>query len=129
MTTRRRVIGALALACAGCAREPDWIESTLVTVDVSGAWAGTLVQIGGTFELTLQQAGQKVTGELRYSGWNAGQFPSGAVSGMVTGDVLRLETTSGARRFSFRVDGDVMRGAGSGVPFAGGPIELRRRKP
>ena len=33
-------ISFLVLTAAGCAR-PDWIEQTLVTVDVTGVWRGT----------------------------------------------------------------------------------------
>ena len=31
----------VGLALAGCAR-PDWIEQTLVTVDVTGTWVGSM---------------------------------------------------------------------------------------
>ena len=128
---RRRFLGLLVVGCAGCARQPDWIESTLVTVDVSGEWAGSTLAGSnpGTIEMTLQQAGQKVTGEAQYSGWNAAQFPNGPVSGMVSGDVLRLVTLDGRRRFFFRADGDTMQGY---VLVAGGAwstFGLRRRKP
>jgi hypothetical protein len=43
---------------SGCAR-PDWIESTLVTVDLTGVWQGTSTRDGapgpGNITLTLQQ--------------------------------------------------------------------------
>ena len=56
-----------ALACgSGCAR-PDWIEQTLVTVDVTGTWQGSVVHASGIalYELTLEQQGPKVKGRLR----------------------------------------------------------------
>ncbi len=61
-------LGFLALTAAGCAR-PDWIESTLVTVDVTGVWQGTSANSAtGTFAagrpivLTLEQSGSRVRG-------------------------------------------------------------------
>jgi hypothetical protein len=64
------VLGAAAALLLGsvCASRPDWIESTLVTVDVSGAWHGTLVAGGGNsarVELMLEQRGARVTGTIR----------------------------------------------------------------
>ncbi len=59
----RRFVLTLALltAAGGCAR-PDWIQSTLVTVNVSGTWVGTFTGGGpsrGPMTLTLQQRGPK----------------------------------------------------------------------
>ena len=76
MMTRRRLLGMLTLALSGCAK-PDWIESTLVTVDVSGHWVGN-TRNGGTIELRLQHAGPKVTGHASFSGQAAGRFPPSA---------------------------------------------------
>ena len=122
MTTRRGLIGLLALGCAGCAK-PDWIESTLVTVEVSGEWTGSWATQGGasTIELSLQQAGQKVTGEVRYSGWNAPRFPRSRLAGTLTGDVLRFKAWG--QGFVLVVGDDEMRGSAQGA-F----LELRRRK-
>jgi hypothetical protein len=53
----------LAFGC-GCAR-PDWIEQTLVTVDVTRTWRNAE---GGLFELKLVQQGSKVTGFVVYGG-------------------------------------------------------------
>src|SRR5439155_16121440 len=67
-------IGCLVLAAAGCAR-PDWIEQTLVTVDVTGVWRGTYLRVGGSgnLELTLQQSGPKVTGRATSAGHSSGR--------------------------------------------------------
>jgi hypothetical protein len=123
MTTRRRFIGLLVLGCAGCAK-PDWIESTLVTVEVSGEWTGSCAATGGAsfIELSLQQNGQKVTGESRYSGWNAGQFPNSKLAGTLSGDILRFRTRG--QGFTLVVSEDEMRGTGG----CGGHVEFRRRK-
>jgi hypothetical protein len=59
--------GFFLLLIAGCARA-DWIESTLVTADVSGTWKGTFVghSMFGThpLEMMLEQKGAKVTGTM-----------------------------------------------------------------
>ncbi len=48
------LVGLATIAC-GCAR-PDWIESTLVTVDVSGTWTGSWQgSYPQSVTLTLQQ--------------------------------------------------------------------------
>jgi hypothetical protein len=68
---RRAFIGTLtALMCvSGCTTPPDWIERTLVTVDVTGSWYGSSLQASGAgggsyaaFWLDLQQAGPKARG-------------------------------------------------------------------
>jgi|SRR5215813_11614499 len=64
---------ALLLLGASCAKQ-DWIDRTLVTVDVTGTWHGTTTGPGtsvaesGTQELwlDLEQAGSKVTGAARF---------------------------------------------------------------
>ncbi len=35
------LIAAVLLLSPGCVKQPDWIETTLVTVDVTGVWEGT----------------------------------------------------------------------------------------
>ena len=45
----------------GCAKS-DWIQSTLVTADVTGTWRSTE---GGLIELKLEQQGSKVSGSSR----------------------------------------------------------------
>ena len=64
MRTVTRVLIAAALAFGlGCA-STDWIDRTLVTVDVTGVWEGSWSTGQGTGDvrLTLQQRGPKVTG-------------------------------------------------------------------
>jgi uncharacterized protein (DUF2236 family) len=41
------VLAGLLLG-SGCASRPDWIEATLVTVDVTGTWRGTLTSVMNT---------------------------------------------------------------------------------
>jgi hypothetical protein len=67
------VLGAAAglLLGSGCASRPDWIEATLVTVDVSGVWSGEAphTTLSVPFVLELAQEGSKVTGSIRITGY------------------------------------------------------------
>jgi hypothetical protein len=51
------LIAAGLLLGSGCASRPDWIEATLVTVEVSGVWSGD------AFVLELTQEGSKPTSQ------------------------------------------------------------------
>jgi hypothetical protein len=88
MKTKRWLqIGLVLVIAAGCART-DWIEGTLVTVDVTGQWGGKWSNGGGDqVEMTLRQTGPKVTGDFRMTGADA-HFWSGPIVGTVKGDVL-----------------------------------------
>jgi len=103
---------ALLAAVAGCAKS-DWIERTLVTVDVTGTWC----RLGDEgFCLELTQTGASAKGFIHYRG-PAGPSPGGAapvsrvpVDGQVTGDVFRFAQTNGAVRGEMTVSGDEMAG-------------------
>jgi len=109
------VATALVLA-SGCAQK-DWIDRTLVTVDVTGVWEGR--QDFGTsgsrdIVIVLQQQGPKVTGEIRgYSSAGSGSAGSTPIQGTVNGDTLNLRT----RWMSvvLQVNGDEMTGSGDGA--------------
>jgi hypothetical protein len=116
------LVGVATIAC-GCAH-PDWIESTLVTVNVSGTWVGTFTAgpYGrGNLTLTLQQRGPKVTGKMVYSGGTgvgpqmSGQRVDEEITGTVNGDVLRARGTSGVVQVELTVADSEM--AGGGVAF------------
>ena len=103
--TIARILLAAALACgSGCAR-PDWIEQTLVTVDVSGVWRGTVGT--ATLELALQQDGPKVTGHLKQE---VNSSASGPLEGTVSGDTFRFRTLRGGLTGELQVEGDEMTG-------------------
>jgi hypothetical protein len=126
MNTIARVILVAALAFgSGCAK-PDWIQNTLVTVDVTGVWRGT----GGNFELALEQHGQKVTGKMAWRGIQSLGTLAGAIEGSVTGDVFRFKQTGGTDprvEGEMTVSGDEMSGnvlMGSGR--SGARIVLQR---
>src|SRR5215471_18236780 len=60
------VFVAIALLASSCAQK-DWIDRTLVTVDVTGVWSGSLrgSQAPRDVRLELKQEGSKVTGTMR----------------------------------------------------------------
>ena len=102
MSTIARVILVAALAFgSGCAKS-DWIQQTLVTVDVTGTWRSTE---GSVVDLLLEQQGSKVTGSIR-----RGTF-SGPIVGTVGGDLFRFKQTSGPPvEGEMAVSGDEMTG-------------------
>jgi hypothetical protein len=100
------IAAALAIG-SGCATSPDWIERTLVTVDVTGAWYGKYMSstgpsasFGTEMWLDLQQDGPKVKGSVRAREGNsmgASLAPSsGPLEGTVTGDVFSFRQTDGS---------------------------------
>ena len=116
-------IGFLVLTVAGCAR-PDWIEQTLVTVDVTGVWRGS-DQIGTQIQLTLQQNGPKVTGRITTNDFRHGDT-GGLIEGTVTGDIFRFHDARGSLTAELQVNGDEMTGLAR-FPSPGS-ITLRRQQ-
>ena len=111
---------ALVVA-SGCAQK-DWIDRTLVTADVTGAWRGTMTTPGvaaSNVVMTLEQRGAKVTGQLKYDVFSE---RSGPVEGTVSGDVFRFRSLRGQPTGDLLVNGEEMSGAGA----AGWRIELWR---
>jgi hypothetical protein len=106
------VLIAAALAFgSGCARS-DWIDRTLVTVDVTGVWTGNWGGTGaGGFRLELEQQGSKVKGVIRFAGNLA---DAGPIDGMVAGDVFRFKDKRGGVEGELTVSGDEMIGLMSG---------------
>ena len=108
--TRVLAVGSLvaAVLASGCAK-PDWIQQTLVTVDVTGTWVRT---DGPPAELKLEQRGPKVTGSIRArAAWYGSVSTSGTLEGSVSGDVFQFKQTSGSPALiqgKKRVSGDEM---------------------
>ena len=118
------VAAALALV-SGCAK-PDWVQQTLVTVDVTGTWQ----RAGGNLELKLEQQGAKVTGSMVWRGQSSGPSGtiSGAIEGTVAGDLFKFKQTSGTSvgvNGEATVSGDEMTGILNAPNFRG-PLLLRR---
>jgi hypothetical protein len=122
-------LGFLLLTAAGCVR-PDWIEQTLVTVDVTGTWRGnyksSTVFTGGDVELTLMQKGPKVTGQMSGGQWVVigGSVP---IEGTVNGDTFRFHDTRGTVTGLLQVSGDEMSGSGTSKDSIPMTITLRRQ--
>jgi hypothetical protein len=92
------VIGVAFMLTSGCA-QTDWIDRTLVTVDVTGVWEGTQSGTQAAWArdivLVLQQQGAKVTGEIRnLSSGSATSVGSTPIQGTVNGDTLSLSEVS-----------------------------------
>ena len=127
--TFARLLLVLAIASTiGCAQK-DWIEQTLVTVDVTGVWQGRASRgLGSTgIEMTLQQRGPKVTGQLSLT-------PSqvlgavGPIEGTIAGDTFRFRSVRGGEvAGELQVNGDEM--TGSGTTQYGRATFILRRQP
>ena len=125
----KAIAGALTVTAlafgAGCAKS-DWIERTLVTVDVTGTWSGTspggaggtsgsggalAAGIGGTLWFELEQQGSTVRGNARYVGTANLALPSeSSLDGTVAGDVFRFKLRSGSVEGELTLIGDEMTG-------------------
>jgi hypothetical protein len=107
------IAAALAFA-SGCAKT-DWIERTLVTVDVTGTWSGRISSVGsaqGDTDLLveLEQLGSTVKGFLRVRGMSGGRAIQGPIEGTVSGDVFRFRNMRGTAEGELTVSGDEMNG-------------------
>jgi len=108
---------ATVLVFGSCARQ-DWIDRTLVTVDVTGTWygrtGGAAYVNPGEYWLELKQEGATVTGFLTEAGvsGNTGRV-SGPIDGSVAGDLFRFKNTSGTVTGELTVNGDEMTGTWS----------------
>jgi len=120
--------GFLILTAAGCVSRPDWIEQTLVTVDVTGVWQGTSSTAGRThyIDLKLQQSGPKVTGEIRLKIMGTGSTIEGPIEGTVNGDKFNFREVRGQLNAELHVNGDEMTGFGT-HQYGPGVIALRRQ--
>ena len=108
------LIGLLMATASGCVRSPDWIQQTLVTVDVTGLWRGEFRPAGSnggaTIELTLQQSGPKVNGEIKFSPFT---LFNGPIEGTVSGDTFRFRAPRTGVSGELQVNGDEMIGQGA----------------
>jgi len=101
-------MGASLALFSGCAKE-DWIDRTLVTVDVTGTWATA----NRSVVLKLAQEGPMVTGSMVALGTMFGGGVSGAIEGTVSGEIFRFKQTSGTiwlKESEMTVSGDEMSG-------------------
>ena len=120
---------------SGCA-STDWIDRTLVTVDVTGTWYGGIggsdvgpMGAGGDSFLELEQQGSTVKGPIRFSGGaNLTGLTGGPINGTVAGDVFRFKDARGNLDGEVTVSGDEMNGRVS-TTLGNRPFSLRRIDP
>jgi hypothetical protein len=113
---------------SGCAKQ-DWIDRTLVTVDVTGTWSGTGPGGSRVYVFEFEQQGSTVKGYMQVSGagTQVGVTP-GPIAGSVAGDVLHFTDSRGILDGTLTVSGDEMEGQAS-VYGGSFPISLRRVDP
>jgi hypothetical protein len=132
MTTIARLLLATALVFGcGCAKQ-DWIDRTLVTVDVTGTWSGRWEGGASGILLELEQQASTITGSIRFIGGGAtigGGTGPGHIEGTMAGDVFRFRSARGDVEGELTViNGDEMNGRCS---ISGGSrqVSLRRIEP
>ena len=128
-TIARAILVALLVCGPGCAR-PDWIQQTLVTVDVTGTWRSTE---GSLVDLVLEQEGAKAKGSYRIAFTiGTATISSGTIEGTVAGDVLRFSQVGreiyGSFRGEMTVSGDELSGELIGPQFFGGRKKTSLRR-
>ena len=105
----------IAVLLFGCATHPPPVPPG--TADVTGAWDGEWDggSIGtGHIEMTLQQSGDRVLGELTIGGVQAISATDGRVDGRVSGDRFRFTQPAGVVEGELEVHGDQMVGMSTG---------------
>jgi len=104
----RVLLGISVVFLMGCAQK-DWIDRTLVTENVTGAWAGSIGEgnCHRDVRLDLKQDGTKVTGVATIS-LSGAPFP---IQGGMAGDVFTFKSSPrGASSAELTVNGDDMSG-------------------
>src|SRR5437773_123662 len=100
------LLATLLIMTAGCA-QTDWIDRTLVTVDVTGTWYGHSTggtQVAREFFFELKQEGSKVTGSMRTS--PVSLAASGPIDGTVAGDEFTFTRQNGNVKGQLTVSGE-----------------------
>ena len=119
------LLATLLAMTAGCAQK-DWIDRTLVTVDVTGTWSGRQeTGLSGELRFELEQQGSTVKGFLRTRG-RSGLLTADPIDGTVAGDVFRFRNMRGDAEGELTVNGDEMNGRVSLTESSSRPISLRR---
>jgi hypothetical protein len=129
----KSLIGGLLIAATlavgtGCAKT-DWIDRTLVTVDVTGTWSGSLHGVGtGSRELLLdlEQKGSTVKGSVQVS--PAAGMMADVLDGTIAGDAFRFRDSRGRLEGNLTVSGDEMAGQVS-LLGSTSQISFRRTEP
>jgi hypothetical protein len=121
------LLGVVTLLFGSACVKKDWIDRTLVTVDVTGTWSGRIAGTGFQPEVffdELRQEGSKVTGFMRITP-SVGREGEGPIDGTVSGDVFRFRQTNGGVEGELTVSEDEMNGRAS-LFGSGRSLSLRR---
>jgi len=131
MTTRIipfMLVAVVLVLAPACAKKSDWIEQTLVTVDVTGTWE----RVGGgqPISFVLKQQGPKVSGFFKSEGYNQiGAWKP--TDGTVAGDVFSFRVRDGFLMGDMTVTGEEMSGHVQSFVAGGGSqkfvLTLQRR--
>jgi len=127
-----RVLLVLAIVSTLACAQKDWIDRTLVTVDVNGTWQGTFTKDNILVRLELEQQGGTVKGLLRLvsgSSANVAGTRDGPIEGTVAGDVFRFRQTSGRAEGELRVVSEDEMDGRATISFNSYPIVFRRVAP
>jgi len=133
MRTPAWFVIAVALVFQGGCRSSDWIERTLVTVDVTGVWEGSYsgTHFSQDVVLVLQQQGQRVIGEVSGLKVPGGSMFTGSIpiDGTVNGDMFSFKEASGLQRVrgELHVNGDEMTGSAEAGAYSSIKMNARRR--
>jgi hypothetical protein len=122
------LIAAMLLFGSGCAKS-DWIERTLVTVDVTGTWAGKVEGAEREVSIDLEQQGSMVNGVMRGGTTGAPTSNVRAITGTVAGDRLRFRTERSEIVGELTVSGDEMTGTVTRLNSGPRQIFIRRVDP
>jgi len=106
------LLGILVMFLMGCAQK-DWIDRTLGTENVTGAWTGSWGE-GNSYRelrLDLRQEGTKVSGvATMLLGGNYGGGNTSRLEGNMAGDVFTFRMLRESASGELTVSGDVMSG-------------------
>ncbi len=127
------LLAVTLVAGSSCAR-PDWIERTLVTVDVTGVWHGRSLHLNQSVYpelwLDVRQEGSKVKGSLKAQNMGNFGYPySGPIEGSIAGDTFSFRQKDGRLSGEFIVGGDEMTGELTSSTGPSAHIVLRRIGP
>ena len=101
------VIAAAVVLASGCVKQQDWIDRTLVTVDVTGTWVR--LTGGEPITIVLKQQGPTVSGFLMTQGYNQiGTWRP--LDGTVAGDVFSFRVRDGLWTGDLTMTGEEMTG-------------------
>ena len=120
------LVAAVLAVGSGCVKT-DWIDRTLVTVDVTGTWSGSMSGVGITgsreLRLDLEQKGSTVKGSVQVS--PAAGMMADVIDGTIAGDAFRFRDSRGRLEGNLTVSGDEMAGQ---VSFQGRTSQISFRR-